>query len=149
VWQKAIGEGGVVDVSLTPDGWLQIDSRFTGNSDRWSYPFVKFEPAQDYSEFDGISFDLNSSFEDEKTQIQIMLVKKNGAHYIQSIPKGKGKRQVVVLFKNMNLLAFMPNDPEHKLTLNAISEIKLGCNTTADRLTFSVSNMQLVKYPKR
>ncbi|MHB1459990.1 MAG: glycoside hydrolase 5 family protein [Armatimonadota bacterium] len=149
VWQKAIGEGGVVDVSLTPDGWLQIDSRFTGNSDRWSYPFVKFEPAQDYSEFDGISFDLDSSFEDEKSQIQIMLVKKNGAHYIHSIPKGKGKRKVVVLFKNMNLLAFMPNDPEHKLTLNSIFEIKLGCNTTADRLTFSVSNMQLVKYPKR
>ncbi len=149
MWQKAIGEGGVVDVSLTPDGWLQIDSRFTGNSDRWSYPFVKFEPVQDYSEFDGISFDLDSSFDDEKSQIQIMLVKKNGAHYIHSMPKGKGKRQVVVLFKNMNHLAFMPDDPEHKLSLNAISEIKLGCNTTADRLTFSVSNMQLVKYPKR
>lgn len=145
-WQRSIGEGGTV-LLTNPDDWsLLIDSRFTGNHDRWSYPAVDFKPARDFSEFDGIAFDLTCDFDSDHAQIQMMLVKKNGAHYISSIPYSRGKQRVVILFENMNQLAFMPDDPEHKLTLNEITGIKLGCNTKADQVVFKVSDLKLVKF---
>ncbi len=145
-WRPQISAGDKVTISNPATGSLKIDSEFFGEHDRWSYPDYTFKTPRDYSKYDGISFDMQCSSEGDGSVIQLMLVEKSGAHYIAGIPTSKTRRRVTLQFSHMSLLEFLGPDPDNKLSLDAISAVRLGCNSKSEHLVLTVSDLELVKF---
>ncbi len=145
-WRPQVSAGDKVTISNPTPGSLRIDSQFFGEHDRWAYPDNTFKKPRDFSKHDGISFEMQCSSEGDGSLIQLMLVEKSGAHYIVGVPASKTRRRVTLQFSHMTHLDFLGADPDNKLTLDAISAVRLGCNSKSEHLVLTVSDLELVKF---
>jgi len=126
-------------------GTLHYDATFTGRGDRWLYPVLQFDKTLDFSDYDGIAFDLNVP--EEKSGIfRLMIVETSGAHYIASTTPAAGKKHVVFYFKNLERLDHMGADSNGRFDPDSVAKITFGCNAWRESLTFDISNFELVKF---
>ncbi|MHB1456431.1 MAG: glycoside hydrolase 5 family protein [Armatimonadota bacterium] len=145
-WQKSTSENGSVSIGKSGDGGLAFNVKFTGPGDRWAYPGILFDQPVNFSGYDGIAFNLKTSVDEPGTDIGLMLVEQNGAHYLGATKAIKIKNRVVILFKDMVPLSFMFVDPNGKLDLDKIIGVKFGCNSNKDIIDIDFENPELVKF---
>lgn len=145
-WQKSTSENGSVSIGKSGDGALAFNVKFAGAGDRWAYPGILFAQAADYSEYDGIAFNLKTNIDESGTDIGLMLVEANGAHYLGVTKAMKTAKRVVILFTDMVPLSFMFVDPNGKLDLDKIAGVKFGCNSNKDVIDIDLGNPELVKF---
>ncbi len=144
-WKSNISAGDTVTVTNPSAKVLQIDSKFSGNHDRWSYPYVDFDKTIDISGYDAVGFDLECSSDGDGSMVRMMMVETPGeTSYMTGVAASKEKKHVVLTFDSMAMM--IGADSDGKLTLSSIKAIRLGCNTKADRMVLTFSNIQLIKF---
>ncbi len=147
-WKPACSPNGKVTVTNSAPGVLKFDVLFSGTGDRWAYPEFKLDSGLDLTGYDGISFTMKTSVNDSGPVINMMLVENDGnvsPHYMTGTHPYGDTRRVVLLFRDMQPLTFMGEDPNRKLDLNKLTTVKMGCNMYRDDLSFEISDIKAVK----
>lgn len=145
-WQPSASGNGAVTVNVVDAGAIRMEARFKGEGDRWAYPILSFDAPMDFSEYDGIAFDLKTDASDADSHVRMILTEASGAQYLMGTRIYGDKRRVVFLFRDMKWGSFSPPDPNHRLDLKQITAVKLGCNTSRDAMWFEAGNFELVKF---
>lgn len=145
-WQPSASGNGTVTVNVVDAGAIRMEARFKGEGDRWAYPILSFDAPMDFSEYDGIAFDLKTDASDADSHVRMILCEASGAQYLMGTRIYGDKRRVVFLFRDMKWGSFSPPDPNHRLDLKQITAVKLGCNTKRNWMWFEAGNFELVKF---
>lgn len=145
-WQQSVSPNGTVAITKSGDGGLVFNVKFEGVGDRWAYPALMFDHNANFSGYDGIAFNLKTNLDDSGTNIGLMLVEDNGAHYMGSAKAVTTRNRVGFLFKDITPLSFMFVDPNGKLDLDKIAGVKFGCNSAKDNIDIDFENPELVKF---
>lgn len=144
-WEVETSNDCALKLSNPEPNTLHYDVTFTGRGDRWLYPILQFNKTLDFSDYDGIAFDLNVP--EEKSGIfRLMIIETSGAHYIASTIPAAGKKHVVFFFRNLERLDHMGADPNGRFDPDSVAKIKFGCNASREKFTFDISNFELVKF---
>ena len=150
-WHNNISGNGVMTIRSLVKGGVQFDFQFNQPGDRWAFPIVSFKPAMNFSAYDAIRFEYKSSHSNADTIARLMVGKPNGSTYFTEpgftlfSSAGKWKR-VVIPFKSLVWGPFSSIDPEGSFHARHVSQLLIGCNTTANALSLSVRNIELVRY---
>jgi hypothetical protein len=115
--------------------------------DRWCYPRVSFDPAQDWSRYQALAFEYRFDTEDSGTVARLQVIETGGPCYLgRSYPATRQWRRAVVPWGDLGWGPWSPKDPNEKLDLNSIMGLMIGCNTALDKLTLEVRKVELVAF---
>lgn len=146
-WRPGISGNGVAEHSQGPDGEYVLTARYHQPGDRWCYSTLAFDPPSSFAGYDGVSFEVKASANDESTRIRFMVGEPNGARYYtpDGAPARADWQRVVFLFRDLQWGSFSSPDDNGRLDLNRVSRIELGSNTARDEMTLEFRHLRLVK----
>jgi hypothetical protein len=146
-WVANISGNGKMRLEAIPGGGVVSRIEFTAPGDRWCYPAVRYTEPQDWREWDGIAFEYRFEGGGAETNARLQVVEESGASYISGVLAHVGEwRRVVCLFGQLEWGSFSTADPDHRLDLDQVRTLMVGCNTPDDRLSLHVRNLELVSF---
>lgn len=146
-WRPSISGNGVAEQSQGPEGEYLLTARYDQPGDRWCYSTLAFDPPVSFAGYDGVSFEVKASADDEGTRIRFMVGEPNAARYYtpDGAPAKADWQRVVFLFRDLEWGAFSSPDTNGKLDLAQVAQIELGSNTTRDEMILQFRDLRLVK----
>jgi len=147
-WEPNIPNYGKMEIKPGPDGGVAFPITFTGPGDRWCYPRARFAGAQDWTKYQAIAFEFRFGTDDDTTSARVQVVETGGSAYLaDGQDASKQWQRVVTPFGELGWGTFSPPDADHKLDLDQIGSILIGCNTRKlDQLTFEVRHVELLAF---
>lgn len=146
-WRPSISGNGVAEHAQGPEGEYVLTARYHQPGDRWCYSTLAFEPATSFAGYDGVSFEVKASADDEGTRIRFMVGEPNAARYYtpDGAPAKAAWQRVVFLFRDLQWGSFSSPDTNGRLDLQQVAHIELGSNTARDEMILEFRDLRLVK----
>ncbi|MGC8667805.1 MAG: hypothetical protein ACP5VE_06825 [Chthonomonadales bacterium] len=147
-WTNNIAEIGHMTRQTDPQGGVAFDFVFDRSGDRWAYPTVDFDPPSDWTRAQGLEVDFSTSVDDPDTRVRVMLVEPGGATWFtrSGIPAATREQHWIVPFSDLEPLGIGPADANGRLDLDRVSALRVGCNTSRDRVTLRLHKIALVRF---
>lgn len=146
-WSLNISGNGKMEIVAGAEGGVRSNIKFTAPGDRWCYPQAKFDPARDFSHYDGIGFEYRCHGDDDSTTVRPQVVEEGGATYQGEGWKAKKDwTRVQISFRDLVWGSYSAVDANQKLDLDKVTTLRIGLNTPKDDVFLEVRNVQLVKF---
>ena len=147
-WTPYIASHGTTRIRQTREdytkGLATFEHRFSGQGDRWAYPYMQFRVPVDLSGFAGIRFRITGETTGGAT-CQFSVLDGGNRRYFPPQPYKllDGPQEMVFLFADL----FQPNwlDVRGPLDLSSIKRIYFGCNPTADVVSYQINSIELLE----
>ena len=144
-WQPAISSGGRLAIKADQER-LIVDAHCDG-ADRWVYPTLPLNAGEvppPTAEALGLSFTLMEG----TGQFRVIFEEANGSAYVAEFiapPRPGDAVETLALFEGaVHGTPWSKPDPNHRLDADQIRVLKVGCNTSADRVRFSIRNLRWI-----
>lgn len=144
-WQPAISGGGQLAIKADQQR-LIVDARCDG-PDRWVFPTLPLNAGEvppPTAEALGLSFTLVEG----AGQFRVIFAEANGSAYVAEFiapPRPGETLEALAFFEGaVHGSPWSKPDPNHRLDADQIRVIKVGCNTSADRVRFSFGNLRWI-----
>jgi hypothetical protein len=147
-WLVNVASNGKQEIVAGPEGGIRSNLSFAGPGDRWCYPQVKFDPPADFSHYDGIAFEYRCHGDDGSTVVRPQLIEQGGSlyHIMSDWKATQAWTTRQFPFSDMEWASFSAADANGKLDLGRIVSLRLGLNTTKDKVWLEVRNVRLIKF---
>jgi hypothetical protein len=146
-WQAMTSGNGATKVSGR-DGAVLIEAEPTG-SDRWVYPRLTL-PANRRPESGCQALCCTLTLLEGEGQFQAIFDEENGSSYVVAMPakpkRGETVEALALLENATHGAGWSKPDPDQHLDFDQIISLKIGCNTKAGRVAFTIRNLRWVKF---
>jgi hypothetical protein len=147
-WQPAVSSDGQL-VITNDQKRLVVDARCAG-SNRWAYPTLPLNAAEvppSAAEALALTFTLAEG----AGQFRVIFEEANGSAYVADFvvtPRVGETVEALAFFEGaVHGSSWSKPDPNHRLDADQIRVIKVGCNTSADRVRYSFGNLRWIHSP--
>lgn len=149
-WRDNVSDGGTASHEAE-NGEIRFAAEWRHGADRWTYPSVEWSSPRDWSAFDAITVEVAADADDLETTVRLMVVEEGGATYFTEtgFTASKEWRRVVVPLADLAYGPFSPADPNGKLDLDRVTALRLGANTSRDRLRLRARDFRLLQLRPR
>lgn len=146
-WRSMISGGGPMKFS-EQDGAVMVEAEPKG-PDKWAYPRLTL-PANGRPPAGCKALCCTLTLIEGEAQFRAIFDEAGGAGYVVDFlaqPKPGQTVEAVALLENAAFGAgWSKPDPNHRLDIDQIAGIKIGCNTKGGRVTFAIKRLRWVKY---
>ncbi|MCE5216339.1 hypothetical protein LLH03_04815 [bacterium] len=147
-WVVNVAGNGKQEIVAGSEGGIRSTISFAGPGDRWCYPQAKFDPPADFSHYDGIAFEYRCHGDDDSTVVRPQLIEQGGSlyHIMSDWKATQAWTTRQFPFSDTEWASFSAADANGKLDLDKIVSLRLGLNTTKDKVWLEVRNVRLIKF---
>ena len=135
-------------LSAALSGGVLVDAKFE-TGERWIYPIFQLRAEERASlDIDALQFTLTE--QKGEGLFRAIFDEDNGSSYVADLivqpkPGGKSIEAIALLNSSVHGAVWSKTDPNGKLDVNKIKAVKIGCNTTADHVTYCIDNLRWIK----
>jgi hypothetical protein len=147
LWNPNASKGGDVKISRAEGSGLTVDARFEGR-ERWVYP--EHELTDEERPKDGCAaLAATLTCSESEADFRVIFEKENGSLYFAGFfpqPKPGETVEVVALLSSASFgEGWSPPDDNHRLDVDKIRRIKIGCNPVGPHVTYTLKNLRWLK----
>lgn len=137
-------------IASAADSGAAFDIAFQGTGDRWAYPFLRFDPPQNWKRFNAIAMEIRCDCDDLDAIVRVQVAEVGGAAYYTESgwPASTKWKRIIVPFERLGYGTFSAPDPDGRLDLDRVEQLRVGVNTRRDHIRLQVRDVELLSLPR-